>query len=389
VTSSTARANTFAVYGKPLLVAAAAATTAQSLASGWRDRFPDFEIFYAAAHALRQGANPYTSLPAVGLGPNPNPPAVVLAMQPLTWLNFSAAAWLWLVLGVGVLLVTVATIARRVAPSSVTVLLLIVLATQACALTIRQGQLVFFMLALFTVAWTADDRRHPWTCGLALGVLMSLKPFYGVFALYFVWRRDWRVVAGMAFGGIAVTLFGLLAGIGAFRSWLDTLAGVNWHADPTNVSVWGLGARLFALPPREPYTETTTPLFVSEAAAWFVKILGSVLVAVATALFLKRRPSVDQAWAVLSLVALLLSPVALLYYAIIGIGPIAATIARARAWKVAWIAGSVLSIPVALVDVTHRGAFGTMTMGSIYGIATLGLWAALMAIPASPGSSPA
>jgi hypothetical protein len=129
-------------------------------------------------------------------------------------------------------------------------------------------------------------------------------------------------------------------------------------------------------------------LFVSELVAWSIRIFGSALIITATALLLNRRPPVDHAWAVLSLAALLLSPLAWVYYVIVGIGPIAATIAGTRAWKVAWIAGVALSIPFALVDATHAGAFGTMTMGSVYGIATFGLWAALVAIPCSPSPSP-
>jgi hypothetical protein len=95
-------------------------------------------------------------------------------------------------------------------------------------------------------------------------------------------------------------------------------------------------------------------------------------------LFLKRRPPRDEAWAVLSLTALLLSPLAWVYYVIVGIGPIAATITRSGRWQVAWLAGAAFSVPFALVDVTHGGALGTATMGSIYGIATMGLWAALV-----------
>jgi alpha-1,2-mannosyltransferase len=386
VTTSKGRASTFAVYGWPLLLVAAVGTTAQSLASGWRDQFPDFAIFYSAALALRQGTDPYTSLRALGLGPNTNPPAVVLALEPLTWLPFSVAALLWLLLGTVILLMTVTAITRKVPSSSGVLLLLIVLTTQACALTIRQGQLVFFILALFTIAWRADADRHPWVCGVTLGILMSLKPFYGVFAVYFLWRRDWRTVAGIVLGGTASAVFGLLAGAGAYRSWLTTLASVNWHADLTNVSIWGLAARLFAMPPQEPYIVTTTPMFVSGVVVWCVRIFGMAAIVGLTAWFLNRRPSVDRVWAVLSLAALLLSPLAWVYYVIVGIGPIAATIARARAWKVAWIGGAALSVPFALVQATHGGAFGTLTMGSIYSIATLGLWAALIAIPCSPSS---
>ena len=366
-------------FADRFLIVAAAATTIQSVVIGWRDQFQDFKIFYVSSLLLRQGANPYQGLWDRGLGPNTNTPTVIVALEPLTWLPFFPAAIVWLVLG----LVTLAAVIRALAPGTVPttrrVLLLIVLATQACALTIRQGQIVFFVMALFTYAWLADRDGRPARSGVALGVLMALKPFYGLFALYVLWRRDWRAFAGILAGGllcVAVALIDLQPGL--LTSWITSLREINWQAHLTNVSIRGLAARWFAAPPQHPYVLSTTPLIAwreLELAFW---IGGGLIIAVASAICLRRTRDQAQAWAVLSLAALLLSPLAEVHYAIVGLGPIALSFARSRRWAVAWTTGIALSLPYALVDALHYGVVGTVTIGSVYALGAIALWAEMV-----------
>src|SRR5262249_44690576 len=135
------------------LLVISAATFIQSVVIGWRDRFQDFEIFYLSAAALRQGSDPYASLATQGVGPNTNHPAVMVLLQPLTYAPFPVATMLWLAAGLVALGMTVRALAPTVVPTSRRVLVMVILATQAAALTIRQGQVVFFVMALFTTAW--------------------------------------------------------------------------------------------------------------------------------------------------------------------------------------------------------------------------------------------
>ena len=366
-------------YADRFLIIAASATTIQSVVIGWRDQFPDFKIFYGSSLLLGRGADPYQGLWAHGLGPNTNTPSVIVALEPLTWLPFFPAATVWLVLGLVAVGATIRALAPAVVPTTRRMLLLVLLSTQACALTIRQGQVVFFVMALFTYAWLADRDGRSVRSGLALGILMALKPFYGLFAIYLLWRRDWRACAGAIAGGVscgAVALLDLQPGI--FTSWITSLGGINWQAHLTNVSIRGIAARWFAAPPQQPYVLTTTPLLVSrdiELALW---IGGAVVIAFLTARCVRRTGDQAQPWAVLSLAALLLSPLAEIHYAIVGLGPIALTFARSRRWTVAWITGIGLSLPFALVDALHRGVVGTMTIGSVYGLSMIALWAEML-----------
>jgi Glycosyltransferase family 87 len=382
-------------YADRFLLVVAAATTIQSLVIGWRDQFPDFRIFYVSAWLMRRGGDPYLGLASQDLGPNTNTPSVIVLTELLTWLPYATAAMVWLGLGLLTLWATVRALAPDVVPTSRRILLLIVLATQACALTIRQGQIVFFVMALFTYAWLADRDGRSGRSGLALGVLMALKPFYGLFAIYMLWRRDWRACAGIVGGGLlcaAVMLFDFRPEI--VRSWVVSLSQINWQAHLTNVSVRGLAARWFAAPPQQPYALTTTPIVVSrelEVAAW----IGAVaLIAFLTARGVTRRQDRTQAWAVISLAALLLSPLAEIHYAIVGIGPIGLAFSRSRRWRAAWLTGIGLSLPYALVDRFHGGVIGTVTFGSVYGLSMMALWWEMLrplpgeAVSSPPGANP-
>ena len=362
-------------FADRFLLVVAAATTIQSVVIGVRDQFQDFRIFYASSLLLRQGRDPYHGLAEMGVGPNTNTPSVLVALEPLTLLPYFTAAALWLVLGLAALWMVIRALAPDVVPTTRRVLLLAVLATQACALTIRQGQIVFFIMALFTYAWLADRDGRSLKSGVALGVLMALKPFYGLFAIYMLWRRDWRAVAGIAAGGVAcaaVLLFDFQPAI--VRSWIESLAGINWQAHLTNVSIRGLAARWFAEPPQQPYVLTTSPIVVSRALELAVWGSAAAIVAIFTARCVSRTRHQAQAWAVVAIAALLLSPLAEIHYAIVALGPIAMAFSRSRRWTAAWIIGIAASLPYAIVARLHDGVAGTVTFGSAYGLAMIALW---------------
>lgn len=362
-------------FADRFLLVIAAATTIQSVVIGVRDQFQDFRIFYASSLLLRQGRDPYHDLAVLGVGPNTNTPSVLVALEPLTLLPFFTAAALWLGLGLAALWMVVRALAPDVVPTTRRVLLLIVLATQACALTIRQGQIVFFIMALFTYAWLADRDGRSLKSGIALGVLMALKPFYGLFAIYMLWRRDWRAVAGIIAGGLAcaaVLLFDFQPAI--VRSWIESLAAINWQAHLTNVSIRGLAARWFAEPPQHPYVLTTSPIVVSRALELAVWGGAAAIVAFFTARSVRMSRHHGQAWAVIGIAALLLSPLAEIHYAIVALGPIALTFSRSRRWTAAWIIGIAASLPYAIAARLHYGVAGTITFGSVYGLAMIALW---------------
>src|SRR5436189_228849 len=97
-----------------------------------------------------------------------------------------------------------------VRPRQLPVGVLLVLGTAASLLCIGLGQVGYWLMLLATLAWLADRAGHATRAGCWLGLLATLKPFYGLFGLYLLWRKDWR-----AFGGFAATVV-----VGTAASWL-------------------------------------------------------------------------------------------------------------------------------------------------------------------------
>jgi hypothetical protein len=130
----------FRVYGHPMLLVTSVTSTVQNLFAGWRDRFSDFEIFYASTATLRQGLNPYATVLATR-GPNINPPLVVWLMQPLSAFSYGMTAALWIVLATAAVLWSIWAIQRVTGHGWV--VLAAVLITQAGILPLRRGQVTW------------------------------------------------------------------------------------------------------------------------------------------------------------------------------------------------------------------------------------------------------
>jgi hypothetical protein len=364
-------------YVDRLLLVCAAATTLVNLTGGWRERFPDFAIFYESSSLFVAGADPYSDLYLRGVGPNTNIPSIVVLLSPLTRLPFTWAAVVWLLLGFVAFFAAIRMLAPNVVPTAPRTLLFVALSTETAAMTIRQGQIAFFVMALFSYAWVADLRGHAMRSGLAIGATIALKPFYGLLAPYLLWRRDGRALLGLLAGFASFWSVGLASGPAIVRSWVESLAGINWQAHPTNVSLRGMAARWFSNPPQRPYLLTTTPLVASvrlEAVFWMV---AAASIAFVTARSIVRSRDRAHAWAILSVAALLLSPLAEVHYAFVGLGPLALTFIRSRRWTAAWLVGIAMSIPFGIVQMLGRGPLGTFSFGSTYGWAALALWGTL------------
>ena len=89
-----ARAKNFQIYGVPLLSMVAVLTIVPTLLNMFRDVPLDFTVFMMSARLLRQGLDPYRELLAFH-APNTNPPAVLIAMVPLTFTSDGIAFALW------------------------------------------------------------------------------------------------------------------------------------------------------------------------------------------------------------------------------------------------------------------------------------------------------
>ena len=186
---------------------------------------PDDSIeYWAAAHLLRQGQNPYAAellLPLQQAGGRLtdeavmmwNPPWTLAVVLPLGWLPARAAQLLWLAVQLSVLVYCGDRLWRMYGGRSERrwwgwLLVLVWLPT---LFALHAGQITPLVL-LGAVLWIDSQTTHrPWQAGIALG-LLAIKPHLVILlgtlqVLWIVQQRQWAVlVAGVAVVTLAVAV---------------------------------------------------------------------------------------------------------------------------------------------------------------------------------------
>jgi hypothetical protein len=186
---------------------------------------PDDSIeYWAAAHLLHQGQNPYAAellLPLQQAGGRStdeavmmwNPPWTLAVVLPLGWLSARTAQLLWLAVQAGVMLYCGDRLWRMYGGSSERrwVGWLLTLAWLPSLFALQAGQIT--PLVLFGAVLWMDSQAtgHPWQAGIALG-LLAIKPHLVILlgilqAFWIVQQRQWTVLlAGAAVAALAVGL---------------------------------------------------------------------------------------------------------------------------------------------------------------------------------------
>jgi hypothetical protein len=153
---------------------------------------------------------------------------------------------------------------------------------------LMHGQVSGLILLCFCVSYWFLHLERPFAAGLVLGLIVPFKFYPALFVLYFVWRRQWRVVAGAfitSLGVMAVSLmtvgwegnvryFGIVlnelqqGGMPSFNN--ESISGFLLHAfTHGNVSTWA---------------DISVPF-------WLVLLrLGLILLLVAALVWTMRRP---------------------------------------------------------------------------------------------------
>lgn len=193
----------------------------------------DFEHFYNAARAMREGQDIYLA----GVHGYIYPPLIAFLFMPLTHLTVQAAAQLMLALNMALALWCTWEASREACrrltdrPSRHEVLLVVALATLLAAPRLRSElqmwQTNLLMMAGILLALKHLDSR-PWLAGLALGFAINIKYLPLVFIPYLLMRRRWAAAA-WSLAGIAV--FAMLPAVysgldTAARQWATALSGL-------------------------------------------------------------------------------------------------------------------------------------------------------------------
>ena len=224
---------------------------------------PDLMYDYVSARELRAGGNPY--YPSQGLmethispgvefdldprAANPHTPFQILLLAPLSLLGWVAAKNIWLIIDIGLLMVSAFIVCRELRLSvSATVLAMVGFALLPLStLEFIHGQVGTLLLFLFVIGWIARRRGNEALCGIALGIAAALK-IYPVLMLIPLVRSGARKTAFYLLGTSALVLASsaLLIGVRATIDFVEVSRHnlEMWAGVPDNVSVVSLPYRL-------------------------------------------------------------------------------------------------------------------------------------------------
>jgi alpha-1,2-mannosyltransferase len=261
----------------------------------------DFDTFWRSARAFWEGRDVYATGAELE---NLNPPFWVLLISPLGLLE-PLVAYHWFVLIT--LFVTVGYLAwmageLRLRPAWAVAGTVMLLLSSPLLATLALGQIYPFLALGLVAAWIADRRGKHTISGVALGLVVALKPSLVPVLLWPLVRRRWGAVGAAILAGAAATLVGaVVVGFGATLDWLRLLSESSASAYWDNASLPSAAARLFT---DNPYARhvATLPWTVPVAYA-----LGIAAVAVTAA---RARSGAEAGLWALVAASLLASPIA-------------------------------------------------------------------------------
>jgi len=259
----------------------------------------DFKPELGQSERLLRGKALYTANEVEGVW---WPPFSALALVPFTLLaraSFPLAKVAWAVLGVACLAWSVT---RVRAPTWSRV----ALATAAVAVPIQtnfeHANINTILLALVVAAATDVANGREARAGLWIGIATALKALPGLLLAYLAYRRRWSafgVGVAAAVGLTALTLlpYGPGGALTAMQEWVALVSKNSELVSPSNQSLAAL----------------VTRLGMSPAVGWAVGLVGLTAAAIA----FRQRPTSDvvaRELAVVTLLAVVLSPIAWVHY---------------------------------------------------------------------------
>lgn len=259
----------------------------------------DFSINLTAAHAMRDGEDPYgiTTLAqrAEELGSPTGlvygqlftsyiqPPTSAMAVTPLTLLPWRWATRAWLLLNHVFLAAAVYLTLTAIRPS---LALQWVVAGTAVVLALFSqlygsfalGQVDAMQVFLLSLGLWGYVKQRDAVCGASIACAAAIKLLPGLLLLYFLWRRDYKVVAWGAGVGLALLLVSLAyAGPGTYETYLsETVPALSKGS--THYSNAGFGAVIARAHTPSFYRGLPEMIYLDEVGSSTVARLASYVV---------------------------------------------------------------------------------------------------------------
>ena len=341
----------------------------------------DFDSFWRSARALLEGGDIYDAGAKLV---NLNPPVWTVIMSPLGLLEALSAYYGFVLISLAVALGYLAWTAQEVrlgAGWSVVGSAMLLLSSPMLS-TLALGQIYPILTLGLVAAWVADRRDRHLLSGVALGLVVAIKPSLAPILLWPLVRRRWEAFGAAMAAGAVATLVGLLvAGIGATRTYLGVLEEASASAYWDNASLPAAAARLFT---ENPYAQNLATLPGAVYVAYAIGI-GVVLL---TAVRIREGPEVGL-WALVA-ASLVASPIAWHNYLVLLAPGILLLLARGRA-PAAVLLLALQSIPAQWILLWNTDGTVTATLAlTLYLFILLAHWLAFLAAAAeAPVEAPA
>jgi alpha-1,2-mannosyltransferase len=338
----------------------------------------DFDSFWRSARAMLEGQDIYdTGVELVNL----NPPVWTVLISPLGLLEPITAYRVFVLISLLVVVGYLAWIVEelRLRPVWTVIGVVMLLLSSPLLATLALGQ-VYPVLALGLVAaWVADRRDRQEISGVALGLVVALKPSLLPVLLWPLVRGRWRALLAALISGAVATLVGVIAlGPGATLDYIRVLREQPVSTYWDNASLPSAAARLFT---QNPYAQTvaTLPWMVPVA---YVLGIGAIVL---TAIRVRHGPEVGL-WALVA-ASLLASPIAWHNYLVL-LGPgILLLLARGRA-AMAFLLLALQTVPAQWPLIWNdRGTVTASLAMTLYLYILVAHWLALLAATREPADA--
>ncbi|HEX2728884.1 MAG TPA: glycosyltransferase family 87 protein, partial [Rubrobacteraceae bacterium] len=217
----------------------------------------DFDSFWRSARALLGGGDIYDAGARLV---NLNPPVWTVLISPLGLLEALDAYRLFVLLSILIVLGYLAWTAEELGlrPVWAVVGAGLLLFSSPLLSTLALGQ-VYGVLALgLVVAWISDRRDDQRLSGIALGLVVALKPSLAPVLLWPLVRRRWDSFSAACVSGLAATLVGfVVAGPSATLRYIGILNEGSANPYWDNASIPAAMARFFT---EHPYGQNVATL---------------------------------------------------------------------------------------------------------------------------------
>ncbi len=218
----------------------------------------NFSFFWLAGRMLLDGENPYDQTQflaghatyGIEWQPNkifPYPLPLAIFCVPLGFLSIKHAYILWTVVTLTIIAITIFILLRQWESAAHRRLLIPLFASMIffgpLYLTLHIGAIGAFTVASLLTAIRLLEKNKTILAGITLSLTM-LKPPQGLTilvlaAVWFLARRDWKAIFGMAIGGVSLIMIGLIQD----PLWIDKFRGASEavmdRTQGVHSNVWG------------------------------------------------------------------------------------------------------------------------------------------------------